>query len=85
MEILFNSTFLVYADDIIITGNTHQEVVTWKNDLMKVMKLMGLEINKDKTKYLVTTRRTKDNSDLVVGNYIFQQVEKFKYLGLNIN
>ncbi|KAL4089380.1 hypothetical protein QTP88_024426 [Uroleucon formosanum] len=46
---------------------------------------MGLEVNQDKTKYLVTTRGTRDISDLVVENYTFQQVENFKYLGSNIN
>jgi len=46
---------------------------------------MGLEVNQDKTKYLVMTRGTMDISDLVVENYTFQQVENFKYLRANIN
>ena len=39
---------------------------------------MGLEVNQDKIKYLVMTRGTRDNTDLAVENYIFQQVENFK-------
>jgi len=46
---------------------------------------MGLEVNQDETKYLVTTRIIRDNSDRVVENYIFQQVKDFKYLGVSIN
>jgi hypothetical protein len=46
---------------------------------------MGLEVNQYKTKYLVMTKGTRDNFDLVVEKYTFQQVENFKYLGANIN
>jgi len=46
---------------------------------------MGLEVNQDKTKYLVISKETRDDSDLIVGNYSFQQVKSFKYLGTNIN
>lgn len=31
------------------------------------------------------TRRTRDNSDLIIENYTFQKVADFKYLGANIN
>lgn len=31
------------------------------------------------------TRGTRDISDLVIENYTFQQVNDFKYLGVNIN
>lgn len=30
---------------------------------------MGLEVNQNKTKYLVMTRGTRDNSNLVVENF----------------
>ncbi|KAL4082425.1 hypothetical protein QTP88_021321 [Uroleucon formosanum] len=85
MELLSNSTLLAYADDIVIIGSTRQDVAIRTNDLLKAAKPMGLEVNQDKTKYLVMTRGTRDISDLVVENYTFQQVENFKYLGANIN
>ncbi|VVC29287.1 Hypothetical protein CINCED_3A009305 [Cinara cedri] len=31
------------------------------------------------------TEEARDNLDLIVGNYFFQQVEDFKYIGVNIN
>jgi hypothetical protein len=46
---------------------------------------MDLKLNQNNIKYLVMTRETRDNSDLVVENYTFQQVKNFKYLGGNIN
>jgi len=85
MEILFNNTLLVYIDDIVFIGNTQQKVVARTNDLIKAAKPMGLEVNQGKTKYLVMTRGTRDNSDLLDENYTFQQASDFKYLGLNIN
>lgn len=55
VERLSDNTFLAYADDIIgIIGNSRQEVVTTRtNDLIRAAKPMGLEVNQDKTKYLV--------------------------------
>jgi len=85
IELLSNSTLLAYADNIFIIGSTRQDVAIKTNDLLKAAKPMGLEVNQDKTKYFVMARGTMDISDLVVENYIFQQVENFKYLGTNIN
>lgn len=81
MEILCNSTLFAYANDIVIIGNTRQEVASKTGDLIKAAKPMGLEVNQDKTKYLVMTRGARDNSDLVAENFTFQQVADFKYIG----
>lgn len=48
-------------------------------------KPMVLEINLDKTKYMIIGRRAGNSQDLIVGNYTFQAVTYFKYLGTNIN
>lgn len=85
IEILSNSKLLAYADDIVIIGNMRQEVSTKTNDSIKAVKKIVLEVNQEKTKYLVITRETRNNSDLVVENYTFQQDEDFKYFGANIN
>lgn len=65
-------------------GNTRQELVTRTKDLIERAKIMGLKVNQDKTQYLVMTRKIKNNSDLVVENYISTS-KIFKYLGVNIN
>ena len=67
MEYLSNNTLLVYADDIVIIGNTRQEVMTRINDLIRATYPIGLEVNQDQTKYLIMTRDTRDHLDLVVG------------------
>jgi len=85
MDTLTNSTLVAYVDDIVIMGNTRHEVATRTDDLIKAAKLIGLGVNQDKTKYLVMSRGTRDDSNLIVGNYSFQQVKDFKYLGGNIN
>lgn len=46
---------------------------------------MGLEVNQNKTKYLVMSRGTRYHSDLVVRKNTFYQVNNFKYLGTTIN
>jgi len=71
IKILSNSTLIAYADDIVIIGNTQQEIAPRTNDLIKTAKPMSLEENPDKIKYLVITRGTGDKSDLVVENYTF--------------
>jgi hypothetical protein len=46
---------------------------------------MGLTINEEKTKYMLMTRHTSIKNNLIIGPYTFEQVEDFKYLGVNIN
>lgn len=82
---LHSNSLSTYAVDVVvIIENTQQEVVTGTNGLIKGAKTMGPELKKDKTKYLVMTREMRDDWDMVVENYTFQQVKYFKYLGVNI-
>lgn len=46
---------------------------------------MGLCINIEKSKFMVTSRRDEDRSNLHIDNFTFEKVVNFKYLGLNIN
>lgn len=46
---------------------------------------MNLTNNESKTKYLVTTRHIVNKEVLKEGPYTFEQVDEFKYLGVNIN
>ncbi|XP_050547614.1 uncharacterized protein LOC126909240 [Daktulosphaira vitifoliae] len=74
-----------YAPCLCRRHSYYRKYPTRTNDLIKAAKPMGLEVNQGKTKYLVMTRGTRDNSHLVVENYTFQQVSDFKYLGVNIS
>lgn len=46
---------------------------------------MGLITNEAKTKYMLMTRHTPAKNNLILGTYNFEQVDGFKYLGVNIN
>lgn len=79
---------LTYADDIIILGDTKQDIVNSMSNLMKKCKHKGLLVNQEKTKYMYMTRKVRsaeDELDLQVDGMLFQQVHDFKYLGVNIN
>ena len=47
---------------------------------------IGLEVNSDKTKYMITSRQQNiiQNQNIVIENLSFEKVEKFKYLGLTV-
>jgi hypothetical protein len=75
---------LAYADDVVILGNSHQVVGHTVEKLIASIRRMVLIINEAKTKYMLMTRHTPKNN-LIVGPYIFEQVDDFKYLGVNIN
>jgi hypothetical protein len=85
MELNKNMTMLAYTDDVIILGNCRQEVGHTMEKLIASSRKKGLTINEAKTKYMLMTRHTPAKNNLIVGPYTFEQVDDFKYLGVNIN
>jgi len=85
MEINGKNIMLAYADDIVILGDTENDVVKVTEKLIESSHRMNLVINENKTKYLVMTRHMVNTAVLKVGPYAFEQVDEFKYLGVNIN
>jgi len=75
----------VYADDIVILGNTRQEITQTTSELLEASKKMGLCVNQEKTKFMILSRNNENQHNLQVGNLTFEKVENFKYLGVNIN
>ena len=53
---------------------------------IKASKDIGLEVNSDKTKYMITSRQQNivNNQNIVIENLSFKKVEKFKYLGVTV-
>ena len=77
---------LAYADDInILDGSVH---IIKKNAEAFVMssKENGLEVNVDKTKYMVMCRdqNAGRSCNTKIDNNSFQKVEDFKYLGTTL-
>ncbi|KAE9531258.1 hypothetical protein AGLY_010464 [Aphis glycines] len=85
MEVIGEETVLAYADDIVLLGNTREEVTRSVSKLIKASKIMGLCINEEKIKLMILSRRNLDQSNLKVGSMNFEKVDNFKYLGVNIN
>ena len=53
---------------------------------IKISKDIGLEVNSEKIKYMITSRQQNivQNQNIVIENLSFEYVEKFKYLGVTV-
>uniref|UniRef100_A0A2S2PQV7 Uncharacterized transposon-derived protein F52C9.6 n=1 Tax=Schizaphis graminum TaxID=13262 RepID=A0A2S2PQV7_SCHGA len=85
MEVIGEETILAYADDIVLLGNTREEISHSLSKLIEASKNMGLCINEEKSKLMILSRRKVDQSNLKVGSMNFEKVDDFKYLGVKIN
>jgi sorting nexin-29 len=77
---------LVYADDVNILGRSIHSIKKNAEDLMISSKEIGLEVNAEKTKYMVMSRNQNagHNHNINVDNKSFERVEEFKYLGATL-
>jgi hypothetical protein len=76
---------LVYADDVntrILGGSIHG-IKKNVEDLVIVSKEIDLEVNAEKTKYMVLPRNQNagHNHNIKIGSKPFERVEEFRYLG----
>jgi sorting nexin-29 len=74
---------LVYADDVNILGGSIHILRKNIEALLIASKEIGLEVNDEKTKYMVMSRdqNAGQNGYIQIGNESFETVEQFKYLG----
>ena len=77
---------LVYADDVNISGGSVHIKKENAKALVGTSKEIGLEVNADKTKYIVMSRdqNVKRNHRIKTDNRSFEIVEELKYLGTNL-
>lgn len=59
---------LAYVDDVVVLENSRNKVTRTTMKLLEVGKIMGLEVNREITKYMYTSRKDRNNSDLLVDN-----------------
>ncbi|KAJ4445190.1 hypothetical protein ANN_06991 [Periplaneta americana] len=74
---------LVYADDVNMLGENPQTNRENAEILVEAIKAIGLEVNPEKTKYMIMSRDQNivRNGIIKIGDLSFEEVEKFKYLG----
>ena len=83
MELNGKHQLLVYADDVNMLGENLQKVRENAEIFIKASKDIGLEVNSEKTKYMITSRHQNviQNQNIVIGNLSFENVENFRYIG----
>ena len=81
-ETVTNSLDKVYADDVNMLGGNLQNVRENAEIFIKSSKDINLEVNSEKTKYMITSRHQNliQNQSIVIGNLSLENVEKFRYL-----
>ena len=74
---------LVYADDVNILGGSVHTVKENAEALVVAKKEIGLEVNADKTKYIIMSRdqNAGHSHSMKTDNSSFERVEQFRHFG----
>jgi hypothetical protein len=77
---------LAYADDVNILGGSMRSVKENAEALVVAATVIGLEVNADKTKYMVMSRdqNAGRTHSMKTDNSSFERVDEFKYLGTTL-
>jgi hypothetical protein len=70
--------------DVNLLGNSVDTIKENSETLLEGSRNIGLEINAEKTKYMIMSCRLNSgqNQNIKIANESFEKVEKFKYLGM---
>jgi hypothetical protein len=77
---------LVYADDVNLLGDSVNAIKENSEILLEASRDIGLEINAEKTKYMIMSRHPNSgqNQNVRIANESFENVTKFKYLATTL-
>jgi hypothetical protein len=77
---------LAYADDVNLWGDNIDTIEKSRETLIDASKEVGLEINIEKTKYMLLSHHQNvgQNQDIKIANRLFENVSQFKYLGITV-
>ncbi|XP_055904553.1 uncharacterized protein LOC129940287 [Eupeodes corollae] len=80
---------ICYADDIDIIGRSKRAVLEAFTGIEEQAKLVGLQVNEDKTKYMLSTNKATAvhslRQNVTLGSNNFEVVKEFTYIGTNFN
>ena len=85
LKLIGSHQFLVYADVNILGGNLHTAKRNTES-LVVTSKEIGLEVNADKTKYMIVPRdqHAGRSHNIKTDNSSFERAEDIKYLGTTL-
>lgn len=72
---------LAYADDLVIISRNKSELQEVFIQLEEAAKKVGLSINQNKSKFMITARGGREEHDLVINQNVFEKIGSFRYLG----
>jgi hypothetical protein len=77
---------LAYADDVNLLGDNADTIYRHTQTLIDASKEVGLEVNVEKTKYMLVSRdqNAGQNREIKIGNRSFENVSQFRYLGTTV-
>jgi hypothetical protein len=76
---------LAYADDVNLLGDNIDSTKKNTETLNDASKKVGLEINVEKTKYMLSHHKNAgQNRDIKIANRLSENVSQFKYLGTTL-
>jgi hypothetical protein len=77
---------LVYADDVNLLDNNINTIKEKTGTLLEVSKDAGLEINAEKSKYMIMSHHptSGQNQNIRIANDSFENVAKFKNLRMRL-
>ena len=86
MELNGIHQLLVYADDVNMLRENPQTIRENTGILLEAYKEIGLEVNPEKTKYMIMSRDQNivQNGNIKIGNLSFEVMEKFRYRGATV-